>query len=378
LLETRLQKEGQASLAATIQAVEQKSLRVAELQQSIELLGCATCNEVSPINGLTKAQIAEVRQLARNPPEHVRRALTAIWLVLNCDRFQGKSAVHLNESRDWLLCQKMMADNSFMSRIQAFDPSSLDEAPQLLLQVARTYFDFRDSDGASHDPAVDLRKSASEGSMRSSLPRRLSSLASTGLLQKTSSTLQAGLHMDGSLSTLRKIGLSTPARCRPLSTQRLDVQDVQRADEPCGILLKWLRSLVLNRARRVCLLQEFTAAAKDLAAAEKACESAERLVADIQADISANQLQQARREQAIANMQQEALQQPLWTSFARQALMRNYGDTSNSKRASPTGNITITKTSLQKTKWWRSCERFKIPSSPSFKIHGSPSKCLAW
>jgi len=184
--------------------------------------------------------------------------------------------------------------------------------------------------------------------------------------------------MDGSLSTLRKIGLSAPARSRPLPTQLLDVQDVHRASEPCGILLKWLRSLVLNRARRTCLLQELAAAEKDLAAAEKACVSAERLVADIQMDISANQLQQARREQAIVNIRQEVLQQPVWASSARHALMRHYGDTANSKRGSPLGDITFTKTSLQKAKWWRSCERFKLPSSPSFKIPGSPSKCLAW
>jgi len=335
---------------------------------------------VSPlwINGLTKAQVAEVRQLARSPPEHVRRALTAIWLVLHCDRFQGKSAIQLNESRDWLLCRKSWLSEDVVALIQAFDSSSLDQTPQLLLQVARSYFGFCDPVGTSHDSSVELRKSASEGSMRSSLPRRLSSLASSGILQKTSSTLQAGLHLDGSLSTLRKIGLSTSVRSRPLPKQPLDVQEVQHASEPCGALLKWLRSLVLNRARRVSLMQDLTSAVTDFAAAGKACAAAERLVADIQTDISANQLQQARREQAIVNVRQQILQQPVLTSSVKNGMMRttwSHGD--SFKRARSTSDMTITKTSLQKTKWLWSCEHFKIPSSPSFKILGSPSKCFA-
>jgi len=304
--------------------------------------------------------------------------LTAIWLVLNCDRFQGKSAVHLNETRDWLLCQKMMADNSFISRIQSFDPSSLDETPQLLLQVARSYFDFRDSDVASPIQEVELRRSASEASMRSP-SRQVSShaLVSMTLLQRTSSNHQAGLHMDGSLSTLRKIGLSSSVRSRALPKQPLDVQEVQHASEPCGALLKWLRSLVLHRARRVCLLRELAAAKAELATAEKAFAFAERLVADIQSDMSANQLQQARREQAIVNIQQEALQKPVWSSPAWSGVTRHRGDTSGFKLARPTCDIQITMTNLRKAKWWRSCERFKVPSSPSFKSPGTPSKFLA-
>merc|ERR1740117_1554842 len=90
-LEARLHgQEGEPGLKAAKQVVEQKRSDVEELKQAIEMAAALKNKKVAPAD-LTKAQISEVRQLARNPPEHVRRALTAIWLVLHSDRFRGKS-----------------------------------------------------------------------------------------------------------------------------------------------------------------------------------------------------------------------------------------------------------------------------------------------
>ena len=51
------------------------------------------------VGGLSKRQLAEIRQLLRSPPEAVKRILAACWLLLHCQRFKDKpiSAVRFDE-----------------------------------------------------------------------------------------------------------------------------------------------------------------------------------------------------------------------------------------------------------------------------------------
>jgi len=384
-LQRALAKEGQHKLEAAAEQLREKTLRVQELQESLELFTATVSRDVSPLRSLSKAQIAEVRQLARNPPEHVRRALTAVWLILQAEKYRGKSNVQLNEGRDWLLCQRMLADNSFVSRIQSFDAADLDDVPQLLLAVARSYFDFQDGSGSAASPDFDrdaisfaggMQRSASEGSLHGPLARRMR-WSGPGSPEKGSPSLHGHaspvLHTESSLSTLRKIGLSSSSRTKAAPKTALDVHEVQHASEPCGMLLKWLRGMVLERARRICLVRQLTNAEAELHVAEQAGLAAQQSIADLESEIAANQLKQARLEQAVITAREEPQRQPLWGGIRITDGLRSKSLAQRLRRPKPPSDVDmkITKTNLQNATWWRSIERFKIPVSPSKAMAGS-------
>jgi len=374
VLESRLQGEILPGLEAATRTLEEKKSRAAHLQNCMEAASAQSREKSLSLEGVKRLQLHEVRQLTRSPPEHVRRLLAAVWLVLNFDRFQGKTAVQVDEVRVWHLCQKMLGDNSFTSRLQAFDPTSLDEVPHLTLYIARNYLGFQ-------EPEVKLRESQESTSSpdflrsrpsttMSAAPSRhtgtMSKAASTGSLHKRSaskefttdawstlrnstpqkrpSTQQSGLradpwaavHSGAFLDTMRQIGLS-PSRpstghgttasrpstgygtcARPSSKfvilAPLEIEDVRHASEPCGALMQWLQDLVLERAKHASLQQERAHAVEEVAAAEKAQSLAEQGLLELRADLEAIRAEQLNQEQAIAKLQQGVTQTPTPTN----------------------------------------------------------------
>jgi len=159
----------------------EKKLRVDALQKSIDAARVPAGEKSPP--GVTKLEIAEVRHLTRIPPEHIRRTLIAVWLVLNCERYRGKTSIQVDETRVWQLCQKMLGDNNFTSRLQQFDPTILDGIPYLTLYIARTYLGFQGPDGKTSSDesrlsAPDARPCTSESAIRRLCSRRSASSSS--------------------------------------------------------------------------------------------------------------------------------------------------------------------------------------------------------
>merc|ERR1719284_1263442 len=90
----------------------------------------------------------------------------------------------------------MLGDNSFISRLQAFDPTSLDEVPHLTLHIARNYLGFQDPDvklreGQESTSSPDFLRSRPSTTMSAAPSRHtgtMSKAASTGSLHKSSAS----------------------------------------------------------------------------------------------------------------------------------------------------------------------------------------------
>jgi hypothetical protein len=110
------------------------------------------------------------------------------------------------------------------------------------------------------------------------------------------------------------------------------------------------------------LQQELVAAKEEFLSAEEAHSFAEQLLADTEADLAANKRQQSNLEQVITNLQEDAPQQSIRSPTCIGDMLAGR---SRFKRNRPASDIVFTKTNLSKGKWWRGCERYKIPGSPS-------------
>jgi hypothetical protein len=305
MLETRLIDESEPNAQAASDIAEQSRSRVECLREALDMLSQGMHRRTVTL-GLTTSQICEVRQLARNPPENVRKVLMAIWLVLNCERFLGKSLISSAASRDWSRCQRMLADKSFVSRLQAFDPSGLDQVPHVLTHIARTYFGLLSSEVSSDR----LGGCLSEGTLHgaSSRPTLARGSLSKGSSQRSHGSLS-------SWNNFRTTNFSTSMSSNSSFNLPLDQEEVQHASKPCGVLLQWLRALVLDRARHAYLKQELSVAEAEAADAEKACKEAEMHVTTLRADLAAMRKQQEAREQTIKSLRQEMFHKQRQTDF---------------------------------------------------------------
>jgi len=342
------------------------SLRLRHAEADLEALA----QKMESLEGLSKAELCEVRQLARNPPEYVRRLVFAIWLVLNCERFRDQSVVNLNEGRGWALCQKMLADRAFVSRLYTFDLSSLDEVPHVLTHLARTFF------GIDNTPVLEnlhtevaSNRCASDGAIRHSLSGNLSlhTSISGSLLSKAGHEGRQRAHNIS--NCIRSSRLTKPMSSLTLPHLPLDQNEVQHASEPCGALLRWLRTLVLDRARRACIQHDLSHAEEKLSSAESICRDAELQVAELQADIEMNRKHHAHQEQTIQTLRQAFVQPPSRMCEGKGAW--NLSDArmrprSRCRVTKPPCDITLKTLTLQNATWRETFERYSVPGSPSW------------
>lgn len=300
----------------------------------------------------------------------------------------------------------MLGDNNFVSRLRAFDPSNLDEVPHLTLHIARTYLGFQEDEIIHFDDQIrpstcESHAGLSQGPLRSASapnlastyhhpPRDLPSQQQVGLHCEALGALRnttlrhkhdalrhdpwAAVHAGACLDNMRKIKLSAtrPSKyTRPSSKfvvlAPLDLDGVQYASEPCGAVLRWMRSLVLDRAREAHLQLDLDAARKDYAAAEQAKSFAEQSMSEIQAALDANLSQQSCHEQIIATLRRDVARHTAVKNACNADVVANQ----QCKRGhwfkpafDITGQLTLTITNLKNSKWWRSRERYKL-ASPS-------------
>ncbi|CAE7598308.1 Ift122 [Symbiodinium natans] len=174
------------------------------------------------LGSLSRRQLSEIRQLCRSPPDNVKRTLAAVWLFLNASRFQGKSPTSFFDDRkDWVRCQKMLADDSFIGRILNYDTAVLTSVPHVMSHVAGTYL------GISED----RRPSGSDDSS-STRPENPPPESAVGGRMASRATLRRTLTKE---LQLRELLASKGAPLPPL-----DLPTVARASEPCGRLLLWM------------------------------------------------------------------------------------------------------------------------------------------
>jgi len=125
----------------------------AETMRLAGVTGAADSAAGAAVGRLTTADLEEIRTL-RNPPAVVRRTLEATFLLLNAH----KPCSHSPPS--WQRVQRMLADASFLSRMQEYDADSLRAAPDLAAFIAKEYF----GSGGSSSETRSVSKRASMNS----------------------------------------------------------------------------------------------------------------------------------------------------------------------------------------------------------------------
>merc|ERR1712232_693389 len=179
----------------------------------------------------------------RSPPEPVRRTLAAAWVLLNCDRFEGRSEIRFDETRDWYRCQRMIAGGGFIARVLEFSPERLDRVPHVTTYLLTHFFGHLDEFTQSVLSASTSVAADAAPSFSVALPRTFATEAQ-----------------------------------RPL----LNVESVSRASLPCGALYNWMAAVIRGRQLRPGLLEDIAAAVQKIQGAETRLQStAQRLNAVI-------------------------------------------------------------------------------------------------
>jgi len=138
-LEVRISDELRPQLAEAAKVACNLRSRADELRASLEAISQARREATEEVGRLTKKQLSEIKQLTRSPPECVRRTIAGSWMVLYGDRFRGKLSIQFDATKDWSKCQRMLADDNFVSRILSFDPACFDDIPAVPLHIASSY-----------------------------------------------------------------------------------------------------------------------------------------------------------------------------------------------------------------------------------------------
>eukprot|EP00439_Symbiodinium_sp_Y106_P071690 s50_g12.t4 len=229
-----------------------------ELQKALDSLADARLRAAEEVGGLSKKQLAEIRQLLRSPPDPVKRTLAAAWLLLHCHRFKEKpaSAVRFDEKADWPRCQKMLVDEGFVSSALNYDAKQLDEAPAVAAHVATAYL---------------------------------------GLSTGTSSAPAPGASAKPALRRSATVPVKAP----------LELAAVARASAPCETLLRWVQELVAEHVSRLKLQEALRSAEAKAAEAEAAEAKAEADVAEAEASLGRLREALSAEEAALAALMAE-------------------------------------------------------------------------
>jgi len=238
------------------------------------------------VAALTKTQLNEVKALKTNPPAVIRRAMEALWIVMNYSKLPSddRALRAIDLSKEWTKIQKMLTADDFVSAVASFDVTQLDNFPWVPDFVVSRYFpEMLSSVASSYSAAVSLTMPASgskpqspktvtttDGSEGQAGGSRPSSAASGGglgcsgrdgaasnklpSLSQSSSrgSLSKALDSRASLNRTAPTALSPKARSTvslrsdkrastvaPAEVQQLDLETVERASKACGVLVKW-------------------------------------------------------------------------------------------------------------------------------------------
>jgi len=381
-LETTLQNEVHPQLEETLLLAMELTNRVQSLQSELATMASARLMACEQVGQLTKQQLAEIKQMARNPPSVVRRLLVLLWSILHCERFQKIPSVKINEQKDWPRCKRMLADDGFVARILNFDPNSLGAVPKVLEHVEASFASLG-LGNHSNDEGEQLASSKEQESCpeRPSHPvpsrhaRRIVAWSSAvpaeapskelptprgrqtaasksgdcdwpcgfllpfGMpeLQRTSTprspqtprSQQTPRSVRGVSGHLKEETLSSPvtksARGARMDTLPpvLTIPAVARASAPCGVLFRWMQELVAESRERAQLQKKLNSVGIELKAANERKSSAEALAAALEAELSKARLALVSRGVARKRAEEirtELIRKEAFLSQQRQAL----------------------------------------------------------
>lgn len=207
--------------AQALTTAEQLEQRRATLRAELADLERAREAAVRALDSLAGPPLAEIRRLARNPPQLVRHTLLALWLVLHCEAFAGK-VVRAGDLQ-WPHVQRMLAEDSFVSKVKEVTVSKLDSVPNVCEYLQSNFF----TSLPQTTPAAAGSLTARERLVRAS-PRSATALA------------------------------AAPDSARGTGSQfaQLDARSVGRASQPCGVLVEWMLAIFGAQQRRSKLSKE--------------------------------------------------------------------------------------------------------------------------
>jgi len=322
----------QASLQSAVLELEDAAGAASQLKErqdglraSLAALAAGRLKAAEEVGQLSKQQLAEIKHLAKIPPGMLRRLLLMLWLLLHGDRFRGRQAVQVDECRDWHRCQRMLADDGFVSHILNFDPSVLEQLPKVVAYIESCLCLSGGTDEAavpepSPQPAgLDPEDERPALSARSDVPQQAAVLRSpfgprpTMRRPSAMECLPPGAFASSSCPSSPKLvnkAPGAPFRLLRAATSALPpvpgVQAVARASAPCGALIRWMRELLFEHRQRPGVLQDIKVVEAQLKRAQERQSSAEKCVASVEADIArtrfsvaAREAEQLRNEEAV-------------------------------------------------------------------------------
>lgn len=246
--------EAKRTVDACRDARDQLQLQLHELRANRE-------SATSQLRLLMGRPLAEIKGIVKSPPDPVRRALAAVWLLLHCERYVGKSAVVFDERREWPRVQRMVVDDSFVPHILAFSPERLELAPEVLKHLRSTCLGWRGEGDAEALPPVRLQEKP-QSVPASRLGMRLQSQSATN---------------------------ATKGRAP------LDVETVDRASRPVGLVFRWLLALISEQQGQSQLLSDLSSAEAQLKAAQQRFDGIALKLAEFEADAAMVRIRASRK-----------------------------------------------------------------------------------
>eukprot|EP00928_Gymnodinium_smaydae_P095324 TRINITY_DN8181_c1_g4_i1.p1 TRINITY_DN8181_c1_g4~~TRINITY_DN8181_c1_g4_i1.p1 ORF type:complete len:491 (-),score=78.20 TRINITY_DN8181_c1_g4_i1:377-1849(-) len=322
-LENRLHEELQPRLAEGM--ISEKMLKARSEELNVAYQDFLESQRRAPHSaaGLSKRALSEIRHLARNPPDMVRRTLTMAWMLMNNALSKEKLTEYLSDAADWMQCQKMLAEDNFATRMLSVDAACLDDVSDAMLHVLMHHIglDPRVGDalpnqinsctGKFRKPSkdslliplnarADSKRSASSPSLKGLPSAEAESVPIAESDQRRSYTksLPRLPHVKTNGQSKRSLLSSVSANYHSTSTQ-LDVKNAQHASGACGALLQWMHGLFLHQLQRRKARKAVMDADLELKAAEQQCRSTERAIVEVEHALAEGRKRLRERAQSL-------------------------------------------------------------------------------
>lgn len=132
----------EVELEAKRREAEEKSMierLIATVEEQIHVARATRLDAVKAVQGLTRMSVDEVKAMKNRPPRIVRRALEAVYTVLNCQRWlEGMRGFDV--TKEWNRIQKMLANDGFVQSVLQFNVAGLDVVPHVVDFLVERYF----------------------------------------------------------------------------------------------------------------------------------------------------------------------------------------------------------------------------------------------
>jgi hypothetical protein len=233
------------------------------------------------VRAFTRVQVNEVKSIKNNPPQSVRRALEALYVVLNCRVAEvgivgpGRITLSprgLDSEKEWPRIQRMLSSSDFVQSVLSFDLGLLDAFPHVAEFVAAKYFPMlrKECAGELSQPASRDFAGHRDSSVPNTKSWQSSSCQHSGV---NDAELRCSVYAAAQLATGTQplaCPVSTPriissSAVRPVATARsprfprplvsprvqaeeehvgLDIAAVEHASRACGVLVRWVSEVL--------------------------------------------------------------------------------------------------------------------------------------